>query len=86
MNLLPFYGISPQYLGTVESGENCLSIEKIILLSQKANISTDYILLGKESIVDKNLIKSITNLDDSQLESYFYIIKEILNIAKKNSI
>jgi len=52
MNLQHFCGISPQYLGTVESGENCLSIEKIVLLSQKANVTTDYIISGKESIIN----------------------------------
>ena len=82
MNLLCFCGISPQYLGTVESGENCLSIEKIILLSQKANVSTDYILLGKESIINQNLIESITNLDETQLETSFNILKQILVLLK----
>ena len=82
MNLLHFYGISPQYLGTVESGENCLSIEKIILLSQKANVSTDYILLGKENIIDKSLITSLSDLDESQLEAAFHILKLILLLLK----
>ena len=76
------YGISPQYLGTVESGENCLSIEKIILLSQKAGVSTDYILLGKENVIDKSLITSIADLDESQLESAFHILKLILVLLK----
>lgn len=82
MNLRHLCGISPQYLGTVESGENCLSIEKVVLLSQKANISTDYILLGKESIINENLIKSITDLDETQLEISFNILKQILVLLK----
>ncbi|MBQ3145701.1 MAG: hypothetical protein IJB90_03940 [Clostridia bacterium] len=78
-----FCGITPQYLGTVESGENCLSVEKIIFLSQKANISTDYILLGKESIIDTELIESVTNLNESQLETSFNILKQILDLLNK---
>lgn len=83
MNLQFFCGITPQYLGTVESGENCLSVEKIIFLSQKANISTDYILLGKESIIDTELIESVTNLNESQLETSFNILKQILDLLNK---
>lgn len=82
MNLQYFCGISPQYLGTVESGENCLSIEKIILLSQKANVTTDYILLGKENVIDKTLIKSISDLTETQLETSFNILKQILVLLK----
>lgn len=82
MNLQHFCGISPQYLGTVESGENCLSIEKIVLLSQKANVTTDYILLGKENVIDKTLIKSITHLNETQLETSFNILKQILLLLK----
>lgn len=84
MNLLLFCGISPQYLGTVESGENCLSIEKIILLSQKANVSTDYILLGKETIINTNLLNSIADLNENQLDITFNILKQILLLVKKN--
>ena len=83
MNLQHFCGISPQYLGTVESGENCLSIEKIVLLSQKANVTTDYILLGKESIINQNLIESITDLNETQLETSFNILKQILVLLKQ---
>lgn len=83
MNLQHFYGISPQYLGTVESGENCLSIEKIVLLSRKANVTTDYILLGKENAIDKTLLKSISDLSETQLETSFSILKQILVLLKQ---
>lgn len=82
MNLPLSFGITPQYLGTIESGENCLSVEKIIFLSKKTNISTDYILLGKENIVDEKLIKSITNLDETQLQTSFNILRQILFLLK----
>lgn len=77
-----FLDISPQYLGSVENGDYCLSIEKIILLSQKANVSTDYILLGKTTI-NKDIIKELGNIDQDQLDSYFNIIKEIIKLSNK---
>lgn len=80
-----FLGITPQYLGTVESGENCLSVEKIITLAKKANVSTDYILLGKANIVDESMIKSILNLNEDNLENYFYTLKQITLLLKENS-
>lgn len=84
MNLQISYGISPQYLGAVENGEHCLSIEKIILLSQKANIPTDYILLGKTNVVDENMIKEAMNISQDQLDTCFNIIKGIIQFLKND--
>ena len=42
-----------QHLGRVIRGQNGLSIEKIIDISEKTGYSTDYILKG---ITDKNII------------------------------
>ncbi|MBP3707241.1 MAG: helix-turn-helix transcriptional regulator [Clostridia bacterium] len=72
--------ITPQYLGTIENGENCLSVEKIILLSEKTNISTDYILLGKKNVLDENLIKKVAQIDGKQLDSCITIIKNVINM------
>lgn len=79
-----FLNITPQYLCSIEKGENCLSIEKIILLSQKANVSTDYILLGKQETLNENHLKNIMNIDQNQLDSYFTIIREIINLSQQD--
>ena len=79
-----FLEITPQYLGTIESGENCLSVEKIILLSQKANISTDYILLGREHIIDENMIKDILSINEEQLDLCLSMIRSIVTIINSN--
>lgn len=84
MNLQISYGISPQYLGDIENGKYCLSIEKIILLSQKANISTDYILLGKTNVIDENMIKEVMNISQDQLDACFNIIKGIIKFLKND--
>lgn len=78
-----FLEITPQYLGSIENGENCLSVEKIILLSKKANVSTDYILLGKNDIVNENMIKHILNIDDQQLSSCFSLVRGIIDLIQR---
>ena len=78
-----FLGITPQYLGSIESGINCLSVEKIILLSNKAHVSTDYILLGKENIIDDSTIKHIMNLSDEDLNTCFSMIRGVIDIIKR---
>ena len=77
-------GITPQYLWSIESGANCLSVEKIILLSQKANVSTDYILLGKNNIIDETTIKKLTNINQQQLDNCYVLINDIINLVKKS--
>ena len=77
-----YLGITPQYLGSVESGENCLSIEKIVLLAKKTNLSTDYILLGKKNVVDERFLKATLGITQDQLDSCFSIIKEVINLTK----
>lgn len=79
------YGITPQYLGTIENGDNCLSVQKIIFLANKANVTTDYILLGKTNILDSNTNEILQSLTESNLENYLGIVKEIINILKKAS-
>ena len=79
-----FLEITPQYLGTIESGDNCLSVEKIILLAQKANISTDYILLGREHIIDENMIKDILSINEEQLDLCLSMIRSIVTIINSN--
>lgn len=82
MNLPNFFGITPQYLGTIENGNNCLSVEKIILLSEKANISTDYILLGKSCVIDEKMIKNLLDIENIEINSLLNIIKEIIELLK----
>ena len=84
MNLQSSFGITAQYLGSVESGENCLSVEKLIVLSKKTNLSLDYILLGKTNSLDNNMIKSLLNINDEQIDYSLNIIKQIISLLKKN--
>ena len=78
-------GVTPQYLCSIESGKNCLSVEKIILLSKKANITTDYILLGKTNAIDKDILKSISKIKETELDGYFNTIRHIINVLKQSN-
>lgn len=80
-----FLEISPQYLGSIEKGENCLSVEKIILLAQKAHVSTDYILLGKDELLDEKMLKDVMKLDDEKLDSCFSLIKNIIALTQESA-
>ena len=74
--------VSVQYLGAVESGKNCLSIEKIILLSEKTGISTDYILLGKGNSVNDRLLTLLRDYNEEQIEIIEKIIKGFKSLEK----
>ncbi len=78
-----FLEITPQYLGSVENCENCFSVEKIILLSKKANISTDYILLGKREIINEQIIQNIMGLNSTQLNDCYSIINALVDLIQK---
>ena len=70
-----------EYLEAVESGENCLTIEKIILLCEKANISIDYLLLGKTNDNDilRNLLRGFT---DKQINYVSNVINKNISLRK----
>lgn len=73
-----YVGITAQYLGTIERGENCLSIEKVIKFCQKTNISTDYLLLGKTTTIDNKCKNILSEFNESQIEA---ALKMIQNLA-----
>lgn len=70
-------GISGQYLGTVESGVNGLSLNSIITLCMNANVSADYILFGKEHITDEKLKNVFSGIDKAQINSAFKALEDI---------
>lgn len=74
-------GMSGQYLGTVERGINGLSLDKLIIICKKANISADYILFGKPSI-DNN---AFSKLNKNQISHAFKILEEIALFINKES-
>ena len=72
-------GISGQYLGLVEHGKNYLSIEKLKLLCDFTNTSSDYILFGK----DQNILNDTQNiLSEFSNEELTAACESLKNLAK----
>jgi len=67
--LVDLFGLSNQYVGTLERGENCLSVGKIISLCNKTGLSSDYIIFGKAP----------NNLDDETIENLKQKLEAISN-------
>ena len=56
--------ISPTYLAEVEAGKKSLSTVAVCKACEKASISADYLLLGKEQKADCSaIIEMLSNLD-----------------------
>ena len=61
-------GISGQYLGIVERGGSCLSIEKLKRLCDLTNSSADYILFGKNINLEHETNVILSTFTDEQME------------------
>ena len=77
-------GISGQYLGTVESGVNCLSLHSLINLCKNTNVSADYIFFGKKNFIDKTLKKLFFDMNEVQINSAFKILENIALFIKNS--
>ena len=73
-----FLGMSNQYYNTVEEGENCLSIKKIRELCNKTGLSADWLLLGKASNMDEELMRFLSKYEKEELEIIFEMIRAIM--------
>ena len=78
-------GISGQYLGTVESGINGLSLNTIINICEKTNTSADYLLFGK-NFNNSSLNNLFENISPNQIESAFDSLQNIAMYIKSNEI
>ena len=68
-NLAKMLGVSGQYLGMVEHGKGCLSIDKIGKLCQITNLSADYILFGKDYSLPASAQKALDEYSEEQIIS-----------------
>ena len=75
-----FIGVSNQYYSTLEKGENCLSVGKIINFCNVTGLSADYILLGKVNSIDDETLKFLSNYKQKDVESIFSIIKIVMKM------
>lgn len=60
-------GVSGQYLGVVERGKSCLSVEKIERLCQISHLSADFILFGRDPNFTESTIKLLSKYSKEQI-------------------
>lgn len=70
-------GISGQYLGIVERGGSCLSIEKLKSLCDLTHLSADYILFGKNKNIVDDTQKLLSDFSIEQIELGCNILKKL---------
>lgn len=77
-------GISSQYLGMIEKGNNCLSVEKLKTLCEYTNLSADYILFGREDNLTRNTKELLSKYTDKQIVSGCRMLKNLALFIKNN--
>lgn len=75
-------GISGQYLGLIERGQNYLSIEKLKVLCELTDLTADYILFGKDINIISDTKAALAKYDDKQIAAACYMLKRIAIIIK----
>lgn len=75
-------GISSQYLGIVECGKSCLSIEKIEILCDVTNLSADYILFGKNTTLKQETSEILSEFTDDEIEKGCDTLKKLAFFIK----
>lgn len=77
-------GISGQYLGIIEHGKSCLSIEKLKVLCDLTHLSADYILFGKDDAIEDSTKKELEIFTDEQLQIGCDTLKSLALFIKNN--
>lgn len=75
-------GVSGQYLGMVEHGKGCLSIEKIEKLCEMTNLSADYILFGKDYSIPASAQKALNEYSEEQIKSGCELLEKFAMFMK----
>lgn len=81
-NFAKAIGISGQYLGIVERGGSCLSVEKLKALCDLTNLSADYILFGKDSNSINTYKETLSEFTDEQIEIGCELLKKFALFIK----
>jgi len=71
-----------QYLGTVENGQRGLTVEKVIEICNKTNISCDYLLRGTENSIKSDAKKLLSKYSNADIYNAFEILKDLSLILK----
>lgn len=77
-------GISGQYLGIVERGGSCLSVEKLKTLCDLTGLTSDYILFGKEENIVDTTKEALAEFTSDQIQTGCDLLKKLAVIIKNN--
>lgn len=81
-DLAKMLGISGQYLGMIEKGKNYISIEKLKILCDITNHSSDYILFGKDDELPNNTKILLQDFTNEQIENACTMLKDLAFFIK----
>lgn len=70
-------GMKNQYLGTVESGQRGLTVEKAVEICKKTGVSCDYLLRGLDISLEAHAKKSLKKYNKEEIDKAFDIMKQI---------
>lgn len=75
-------GLTQQFFACVETGTKNIRAESIIKVSKALNISTDYLLTGMVSDIDRNrLVQMLETLDETRFYEMEAIIQSIIRFG-----
>lgn len=74
--------ISSQYLGIVEKGNSCFSVDKLKKFCDFTNSSADYVLFGKDNNSNKQIKESISGFSNEQISIGCDMLKQLALFIK----
>jgi len=75
-------GLTQQFFASVETGRKNMRADSIVKVSKALNISTDYLLTGTVTDIERNqLTQMLAPLDETQLYALEEILKKILQFG-----
>ncbi len=77
-------GVSGQYLGIVERGESCLSVNKLKILCDLTGLSADYILFGKDETIVNKTKETLTDFSQDQIQTGCELLQKLAVFIKNN--
>lgn len=78
-------GISGQYLGLIERGQNYLSVDKLKKLCDLTNLSADYILFGIDNKVVDTTSQLLSEFSQEQIAAGCEALKNLSILIKSKN-
>lgn len=75
-------GMKNQYLGTVESGQKGLTVEKVISICNTTGVSSDYILFGIDNTIENNAKKLLSKYSSDEINTSFEILRDLILLTR----